>query len=116
MGCCDDPTEAQKFNRTDVTRVQEQYGNLLRDLFTSDPEKVILKQLNEASHYLRELAALNAHYPEVRKKAISLLEKDSVSILQRIIEKDAGSDIADCASQQLEQLKQSHGVLDKLFN
>ena len=44
MGCCDDPTEPIKINRTDVARVQEQYGNLVRDLFTSDPEKVMLKQ------------------------------------------------------------------------
>ncbi len=116
MGCCDDPTEPPKINRTDVARVQEQYGNLLRDLFTGDPEKVILKQLNEANHYLRELAALNAQYSSVRKQAIHLLEKDSLSILQRIIDKDAGTDIADCATERLEQLQKSHGLLDKLFN
>ena len=60
MGCCDDPTEPVKINRTDVARVQEQYGNLVRALFTSDPEKVMLKQLKEANVYLRELAALTA--------------------------------------------------------
>ncbi len=72
MGCCDDPTEPVKINRTDVARIQEQYGGLLRDLFTGDPEKVMLKQLQGTTAYLRELAALNAHYASVRKQAISL--------------------------------------------
>ena len=87
MGCCDDPTEPVKINRTDVARIQEQYGSLLRDLFTSDAEKVILRQLNGANTYLRELAALNAHYDSVRKQAIELLDKNSVPILQQIIDK-----------------------------
>ena len=45
MGCCDDPHE--------LIREQEHYGKFVRDLFTDDPEKVILKQLNEASTSLR---------------------------------------------------------------
>ncbi len=28
MGCCDDSTEPVKINRTDVARIQEQYGTL----------------------------------------------------------------------------------------
>lgn len=116
MGCCDDPTEPVKINRTDVARVQEQYGNLVRDLFTSDPEKVMLKQLQQANVYLTELAALNAHYDSVRKQAIERLEKDSVPILQRIIDKEATSDIGLCASQRLEYLKTSHSLLGKLFS
>ena len=43
MGCCDDPTEPSKAGSRDVARAQAQYGNLVRDLFTEDPEKVILK-------------------------------------------------------------------------
>jgi len=116
MGCCDDPTEPVKINRTDVARIQEQHGNLLRDLFTSDPEKVMLKQLNEANTYLTELAALNAHYHTVRKQAISLLGKDSIKILQRIIDKNADDEIVQCAAERIEYLKTSHGLLDKLFN
>ncbi len=53
--CCDDPTELHKIDPRELVREQKRYGNLVRDLFTDDPEKVILKQLNEASHYLREL-------------------------------------------------------------
>jgi len=34
MGCCDDPTEPRKIDRRDLIRLQEDYGNLVRDLFT----------------------------------------------------------------------------------
>ncbi len=115
MGCCDDPTEPVKINRTDVARIQEQYGNLLRDLFTGDPEKVMLKQLNEANAYLKELAALNAHYMSVRKRAIELLEKDSMAMLQRIIEKEPESEIGKCALQRIEYLNADHGLFGKIF-
>jgi oligoribonuclease NrnB/cAMP/cGMP phosphodiesterase (DHH superfamily) len=116
MGCCDDPTEPVKINRTDVARIQEQYGNLVRDLFTSDPEKVMLKQLKEANVYLRELAALNAYYASVRKQAIELLEKDSIPILQRIIDKEPESEISQYALQRVEYLKADRGLLGKIFN
>ncbi len=116
MGCCDDPTEPVKINRTDVARIQEQYGNLVRDLFTGDPEKVMLKQLKEANVYLRELAALNAHYPSVRKQAIELLEKDSIPMLQRIIDKEPESELSQCALRRIESLKADHGLLGKIFN
>lgn len=116
MGCCDDPTEPIKINRIDLVRIQEQYGNLVRDLFTSDPEKVILKQLDTSNIYLKELAALNAHYDSVRKHAIELLEKESISVLQRIVKKEAANEIALCAKQRIEQLKDDKGVFGKLFN
>jgi len=115
MGCCDDPTEPVKINRTDVARVQEQYGNLVRDLFTSDPEKVMLKQLNDANTYLRELAALNAHYDSVKKQAIHLLEKESLAILQQIVDKQADNEIGQCAAERMEYLKTDHGILGKIF-
>lgn len=115
MGCCDDPTEPVKINRTDVARVQEQYGNLVRDLFTSDPEKVMLKQLRDANTYLRELAALNAHYDSVKKQAIQLLEKESLSILQQIVEKHADNEIGQCATERIEYLKTNHGIMGKIF-
>jgi len=116
MGCCDDPTEPVKINRTDVARVQEQYGNLVRDLFTSDPEKVMLKQLNGASTYLTELAALNAHYDSVRKQAIRCLEKGSIPILQQIINKQPETEIAQCALEQINHLNSDHGFFGKIFN
>ncbi|MCK4842869.1 MAG: hypothetical protein KAT04_13485 [Methylococcales bacterium] len=116
MGCCDDPTEPAKINRTDVARIQQQYGNLVRDLFTDDPEKVILRQLNEASVYLTELAALNAHYQSVRKSAINLLEKESSTILQQIIDKEAKSEMGQLAQERLDYLKKDHGILDKFFS
>lgn len=101
MGCCDDPTEPQKLDPRELVRMQEQYGNLVRDLFTDDPEKVILKQLHDASRYLRELAALRAHYPSVRLQAIELLDGESLSILKRIVDQDSGSDFADAASKRI---------------
>jgi len=116
MGCCDDPTEPVKINRSDLVRAQEQYGNLVRDLFTSDPEKVILKQLNQANAYLTELAALNAHYDSVRKRAIELLEKDSTSVLQQIADKNAGNEFGQYALERLEDLKKDCGILAKIFN
>jgi len=116
MGCCDDPTEPDKINRTDVARIQQQYGNLLRDLFTSDTEKVILRQLAGTNAYLRELAALNAHYVSVRKQAIELLEKDSVSVLQQIVDKEQATEIGQLAQQRIEYLKKDPGFFEKLFN
>lgn len=105
MGCCDDPTEPVKVDQRELLRMQEQYGNLVRDLFTDDPEKVILKQLHDANRYLRELAALRAHYPSVRLKAIELLDGDSLSILERIIDQDPESDSGHAAKNKLLSLK-----------
>ena len=116
MGCCDDPTEPEKVKHNDLLRIQEQYGNLIRDLFTGDPEKVMLKQLNVANTYLKELAALNAHYDSVRKHAIELLGKDSIQILQRIVDKEAECEIALCAKQRIEYIKNDKGIFKKLFN
>ncbi len=116
MGCCDDPTEPVKISRTDVARVQEQYGNLVRDLFTEDPERVMLKLLNESNAYLTELAALNAHYDSVRKHAIATLKKQSIPVLQRIVNKDAETEIGHSARQRIEQLEKETGLLGKIFN
>ncbi|MFA6053144.1 MAG: hypothetical protein WC762_11190 [Methylobacter sp.] len=115
MGCCDDPTEPSKIDPRELIREQERYGNLVRDLFTDDPEKVILKQLNEANTYLRELAALRAHYDSVRKHAIELLSKDSVSVLERIAEKEADTGIGKAARQRLADLESDTGLLGKFF-
>ncbi len=104
MGCCDDPTEAVKINRNDLIRAQQQYGDLLRDLLTSDPEKVMLKQVKAANAYLRELAALNAHYDSVRKQAIALLDKNSLATLQRIVDKESDNEFAELALQQIKAL------------
>lgn len=116
MGCCDDPTEPSRIDPRQLIREQEHYGNLVRDLFTDDPEKVILRQLNEANTYLRELAALSAHYDSVRKRAIELLGKDSFSILERIINKEADTEIGKAALHRLTVLKNgTGGLLNKFF-
>ncbi|SMG62350.1 hypothetical protein BMETH_1075715950500, partial [methanotrophic bacterial endosymbiont of Bathymodiolus sp.] len=73
--CCSDPTEIPKLDPRDLVREQTRHGNLLRELFTGDPEKLMLHELYEANTYLRELAALRAHYPSVRLAAIALLEE-----------------------------------------
>ncbi len=116
MGCCDDPTEPVKINRTDVARIQELHGNLVRDLFTSDPEKVILKQLKEASAYLTELAALNAFYDSVREQAIKQLKKQSLTVLQQIVDREPESKVGQCAKQRIEYLNTDHSLLGKIFN
>ena len=116
MGCCDDPTEPVKINRTDLARAQEQYGNLVRDLLTSDPEKVMLKQLKEANVYLTELAALNAHYESVRKQAIQSLTKQSLSVLTSIVQQSADCSIGLAAQQRIDELAKDTGLLGKLFN
>ena len=101
MGCCDDPTEPQKLDRRDIIRAEEHYGNLVRDLFTEPTEKVLLKLLSESNTYLTELAALRAHYPAVRLKAISLLDKQSVVVLRQIVERETGSEFAEAAKGRL---------------
>ncbi|MBD9354448.1 hypothetical protein [Methylomonas albis] len=107
MACCDDPTEPKKLDRRELIRLQEQYGELVRDLFTDDPENVILNLLNDASAYLTELAALNAHHASVRLRAIGLLEKSSVSVLQRILEKEPDSAFGLAATARLTKLRTS---------
>jgi len=116
MGCCDDPTEPVKINRNDVARIQEQYGCLVRDLFTDEPERVMLKLLNASNAYLTELAALNAHYNSVRKHAIEMLKKESIPVLQRIVEKDAETELGLFAQQRIEQLEKDTGFLGKIFS
>ncbi len=102
--CCTDPTEPLKVDPRDLRREQESHGNLLRDLFTENPEKVMLQQLRTASAYLRELAALNAHYDSVRKQAISLLDRQSIAVLERIIKQQASADITQAAELQLQKV------------
>lgn len=116
MGCCDDPTEPVKINRNDLVQIQEQYGNLQRELFTGDPEKVMLRQLRQASAYLRELAALRAHYVSVRRLAIELLEKNSRSVLDRIVEAEGDNEIGQLAKQRLEQLDSEKGLFGQFFH
>jgi len=115
MGCCDDPTDPVKINRSDLVQIQEHYGNLQRELFTGDPEKVMLKQLREANAYLRELAALRAHYDSVRKHAIELLDKDSISVLERVVAAEGDNEIAATAKKRLQQLENNKGLLGRLF-
>ena len=104
MGCCDDPTELPKMDRRELIRLQEQYGDLVRDLLTEDPERVILKLLNNTNAYLTELAALRAHHPSVRLRAIGLLEKSSQTVLQQIVDKEPGSEFGLTAKARLAQI------------
>ncbi len=104
--CCTDPTEPIKLDPRDLRREQELHGNLLRDLFTEHPEKVMLQQLRTANTYLRELAALRAHYDSVRKQAISLLDSPSIATLERIIKIEVDSDIAKVAQLQLQKISE----------
>ena len=103
--CCSDPTEIPKVDPRDLVREQTRHGDLVRELFTGDPEKLMLHELREASTYLRELAALRAHYPSVRLAAIALLEESSLSVLQRIIDKEQASEIGQAATERLQKLQ-----------
>jgi hypothetical protein len=103
--CCHDPTEPPRADLRDVLREQEHYDNLVRDLFTGDPERILLRLLNESNAYLRELAALRAHYPCVRLQAIALLNDKSLDTLERICQKEPDSAFGVAALQRIEQLK-----------
>ncbi len=115
MGCCDDPTESNKIDPRELVREQQHYGELVRDLFTDKPEKVIIKLLHESNAYLRELAALRAHYPAVRLHAIGLLDKKSQAVLEQIIAKEPDSAFGMAAAQHLEHLNDNTGLFGKLF-
>lgn len=115
MSCCDDPTEIHKVDPRELIREQQHYGNLVRDLFTAEPEKVLLKLLNESNAYLRELAALRAHYPSVRLRAIEFLDKNSQSVLEQLIEQEPDSSFGIAAKQRIEQLNSETGLFGKLF-
>jgi hypothetical protein len=114
--CCDDPTEPRKIDPRELLREQEYYGNLLRDLFTDNPELVMLKQLHEANAYLRELAAMRAYYPSVRLHAIELLDKKSLSVLERLSNEEPESQFGLAAKMRIEQLHNDTGFLSKLFH
>lgn len=102
--CCHDPTEPQnKIDPRDLKRAEMQYDELVRNLFTDNPETVLSKLLNSSSVYLRELAALRAHYPSVRLRAIQLLDKNSTAILLQVIEKEPDSEFAKSANKRLKQ-------------
>ncbi len=102
--CCHDPTEPPRADPRDVLREQEHYDNLVRDLFTGDPERILLRLLNESNAYLRELAALGAHDPVVRLHAIALLNEKSLDTLERISQKEPDSAFGAAARQRIEQL------------
>jgi hypothetical protein len=104
VNCCNDPTEPPKGDRRELIRAEERYGNLLLELFTDDPERVLLKQLPLCSTYLKELAALRAHYPAVRETAIAALGVDSKAVLERIAKQEAGSVFEALARQRLQEL------------
>ncbi len=103
--CCHDPTDPpNKLDPRELARAEMRYDDLVRDLFTDDPEKVLLKLLNSSSVYLKELAALRASYPSVRLRAIQLLDKKSEVVLQQIIEKEPASEFGQAAKHRLEHL------------
>lgn len=103
--CCHDPTEPPRADPRDVLREQEHYDNLVRDLFTGNPERTLLRLLNESNAYLRELAALRAHYPSVRLQAIALLNAKSLDTLERIYQKEPDTAFGEAARQRIEQVK-----------
>ncbi len=114
--CCDDPTEPHKIDNRELLRVQELYGNLMRDLFADNPDQVMLKQLHQANAYFRELAALRAHYPSIRCHAIELLDKKSLSVLEQICKEGADTPFGSAAKKRIEELKHDTGLLSKLFH
>ncbi|ESS71982.1 hypothetical protein MGMO_79c00110 [Methyloglobulus morosus KoM1] len=114
--CCHDPTEPDKLDPRELTRAQMRYDELVRDLFTDDPEKVLLKLVNSSSVYLRELAALRADYPSVRLRAIQLLDKKSEAVLNQIIDKEPDSEFGQAAKHQIDHLDDDSGLLGRLFH
>lgn len=104
VNCCNDPTEPPQLDRRELIRAQERYGNLLLELFTENPEPVLLKQLPLCSTYLRELAALRAHYVSVREQAIAMLGQDSKAVLERIAKQEPDSVFGVLARHRLQEL------------
>jgi hypothetical protein len=104
-GCCHDPTEPPRADPRDILREQVRYDNLVRDLFTEDPERILLRLVSESSAYLRELAALRAYYPAVRLRAIELLDCKSLDTLERIAQKEPDSPFALAARQRIGHLE-----------
>lgn len=90
--------------------------DLLKTFITSDPEKVLLKQLHTADSELRELAALHGYSPSLRLKAIKLLHKDSNAVLQRIVESNPDSEEAQAAQNRLKQLQSPLHKMKKFIN
>lgn len=115
--CCEDPTEPNKIDPRELLKEKQLYGNLLRDLFTENPEKLMLRQLHSANTYIRELAALRAHYPAVRRHAIKLLDAGSKSVCERIVSQEPDSEIGLAASQRLTEFARSEqqSTLGKLI-
>ncbi|SHE21805.1 hypothetical protein [methanotrophic endosymbiont of Bathymodiolus puteoserpentis (Logatchev)] len=103
--CCSDPTEISKLDPRELVREQTRHGDLQRELFTSDPEKLMLHELREASTYLRELAALRAYYDSVRLAAIALLDQSSASVVQRIIDKEPETEVGKAAAARLQKIQ-----------
>ena len=114
--CCEDPTEAVKVDPRELRQQQQLYGNLLRDLFTSNPESILIQQLQNATPYLRELAALSGFYPSLRLKAIELLEQESLSVLEQLIAQQNPPEITHAAQQRLEFLQTPHHPVKDFFN
>jgi hypothetical protein len=102
--CCEDPTEPHRVDPRELLREQTRYDDLMLDLVTENPEKVLLKHLHEASVYLKELAALRAYHPSVRLHAIQLLNKNSAEVLNQIIENNENPELGLAAKARLEQL------------
>lgn len=102
--CCQDPTEPNRLDPRELLRAEMRYDELVRDLFTDNPEKVLLKLLGGSSVYLRELAALHAAYPSVRLRAIQLLDKKSEAVLSQIIRDEGENEFGFNAQQRLDNL------------
>lgn len=103
--CCHDPTEPpNKPDPRELIRAEMRYDELVRDLFTDDPEKILLKLVNSSSVYLRELAALRASFASVRLRAIQLLDSKSEAVLQQIIETEPDSEFGQAAKHRTENL------------
>jgi hypothetical protein len=113
--CCEDPTEPNKIDPRVLLREQKRYDDLMLDLVTENPEKVLLKHLHEASVYLKELAALRAFHPSVRLHAIQLLNKHSETVLNQIIEREPDSEIGQAAKFRLEHINDGSGLIGRLF-
>lgn len=102
--CCHDSTEPNRLDPRELIRAEMRYDELVRDLFTDDPEKVLLKLVNNSSIYLRELAALRASYPSVRLRAIQLLDEKSKAVLSQIAGNEANTELGQAAKQRLERV------------
>ena len=60
--------------------------------------------------------SIYAYYPSVRLKAIELLDKKSLAVLEQLKNSEPDAQFSNAAKQRIEQLENNTGFFSKLFH